>query len=205
MSTGRKWFLALAIVSTFSFFMFMFPSTVDSAVDGDDVWVVPGYDGTVAVDTGVAAINGLWSGALTLTVRDADGNAVVTDSARSAKHWDETLSVKKSFSKGPRLHVSFRVRLPAGIAAGTTLDGSVYGDVVSPQYNGGGFSDLSSTVDRSVTFHVADRGEVTRHSDETQRWPLPGWTRWLLWLPLAAFVLTSESVSVRIARRVNAR
>jgi hypothetical protein len=204
MSTGRKWFLALALVSTFSFFMFMFPTKVDSAVDGRDIWLVPGFDGSVAVDTRVPAINGLWSGTLTLTVQATDGSDVATDSVESAKDWDETLSVRKSFSSGPKLHVSFRVRLPEDIRAGT-LAGSVSGDIVTPQYNQGGFSDLSSTVDLPLAVHVADQATVTEHSDETQRWPLPSWMRWLLWLPLVAFVLTAEQVSTRLARRVNAR
>jgi hypothetical protein len=140
-----------------------------------------------------------------MTVQRADGSDVATDSVESAKDWDETLSVKKSFSGGPKLHVSFRVHLPADIRAATTLDGTVAGDIVTPQYNQGGFSDLASTVDVPLTLHIADRATVTGHSDETQRWPLPGWMRWLLWLPLVAFVLTAEQVSTRLARRVNAR
>ena len=46
MSTKRKWFLALAVVCGFYFLMIAFPTEVDVAINGDQVWVVPGYSGT---------------------------------------------------------------------------------------------------------------------------------------------------------------
>jgi hypothetical protein len=205
MSTGRKWFLALTLVSAFSFFMFMFPTTVDSAVRGSDVWLVPGYHGSVEVDTGVKAINWNWSGTLTLTAGTSDGTGTVTARKRASQDWDETLVVKNTIGPGPKpLHVWFTVTLPDQVREGTELTATVTGDIVTPQYSKGGYTDVTSTVDKHLTFHVADKAEVTRHSDETQRWPLAPWSRWLLLVPLVLFVLTTERVSIRIARRINA-
>jgi hypothetical protein len=197
MSTGRKWFLALVVLSTVFFFADMFPTKVDSAVLGSDVWLVPGYHGSVGVDTGVEAIGWNWSGTLTLSARTSDGASTFTAAEEAKKDWDDTLSVTKSFAKEKTLHVSFTVTLPPEVRAGTELSGTVTGDIVTPQRYRGGFSNSPSTVDQALTFHVADQGTVTSKADEYP-WPLPQWTLWLLWIPLLLFVLTTERVSTRM-------
>jgi hypothetical protein len=203
MSTGRKWFLALVVLSAVFFFADMFPTKVNSAVLGSDVWLVPGYHGSVSVDTGVEAVGWNWSGTRTLAAQTPDGASTVTATKKATKDWDDTLSVTKSFAKEKTLQVTFTVTLPPEVRAGTELSGTVTGDIVTPQRYRGGFSNSPSTVDRTLTFHVADQATVTSKADKYP-WPFPQWTLWLLWIPLLLFVLTTERVSTRIARRINA-
>lgn len=205
MSTGRKWFLALAVLSTLFFFVYMFPTKVDSAVRGSEVWLVQGYHGPVTVDTRVEAIGWHWSGVLTLDAQASDGASTFTASEERKRDWDDSLSVTKSLASDPKpLHVTFTVTVPDEIREGAELAGTLTGDIVAPQRYQGGFTNVPSTVDVNLTFHVADQSTVTEHSDVTQRWPLAPWLRWLLWLPLVAFVLSTERVSTMIARRINA-
>lgn len=167
------------------------------ASTGREMWVSPGYTGTVDVYTpDIQSTGGYWEAipGLTLTLHGPAGSADIVGTSDKKQDWGNS-----HVESMTTVIMAISISVPASAAIGSDWHGELVGAIVT----GSDFDDLVLPEQRSVdvqgiTVHVTTPDDVSRHS----RKPDAARDAWILvqWGLSALVLILGAAAAVRVLR-----
>lgn len=167
------------------------------ASTGREIWVAPGYVGTVDVYTpDIQSTGGYWEAipGLTLTLHGPAGSADIVGTSDHKQDWGNS-----HLESMTTVHMDMSVSVPADAAIGSDWHGELVGAIIT----GSDFDSMvlpeQHNIDiQGITVHVTTPEEVGRHS----RTPDPARDAWIVvqWGLSALVLIAGVGAAVRVLR-----